>query len=100
MKIMTCEACIDLCREVIIKTPGNLWRAVNVARQNIDAGTLVQINRQDGSHTPIEKLNRDDPIPDLIEMDFHCTRCGEQFHLLCETYHGAGGRWSYGVEEI
>jgi hypothetical protein len=96
---MTCETCEDLCRELIIQTPGNLWSAINVARQNVDDGAIFQVQTQDGSYTPIAKLNRADPMPDLIEMDFHCTRCGEQFHLVCENYHGAGGHWSYGAEK-
>jgi hypothetical protein len=30
---------------------------------------------------------------DFVECELACTRCGARYHLACETYHGAGGRW-------
>ena len=91
----------SLCRPLswtgTIRTPKNLWMAVNVVRQNVDDGTIVQILRQGRSSTPIGNLGRDGSMPDFIEMDFQCIRCEEQFHLVCENYHGSGGRWSWGV---
>ena len=92
---MTCESCAELCHQVTIRTSGELWAAVNVAKQNVEDGTILQVHRSAATTTPIEELRRDTPIPDLIQMDFHCIRCDEQFHLVCETYHGAGGRWSW-----
>jgi len=80
---------------VIIGTPGELWTTIDVASQNVEDGTILQVHRPAATTMPVEKLTRSAPIPDLIQLDFHCIRCDEQFHLVCETYHGVGGRWSW-----
>ena len=92
---MTCARCADLCQEVPIRTPGELEKAVRVAGANLDDGAIIETSGGESS-TPFAELRSAGPRPDFIETDFKCVECGERFHLRCETYHGQGGRWSYG----
>lgn len=91
---MTCARCADLCQEVLIRTPGELEKAVRVAGANVDDGTIIEINSAK-SPTPLSELRSLGPRPDFINADFRCVTCGEIFQLRCETYHGQGGHWSY-----
>jgi hypothetical protein len=98
---MTCPACADLCQHVPIRSPRDLWQAIKIARQNVDDGTIVEFEVDDGTvvaATPIGELSEDGIRPDVIKTDFFCNNCRETFHLICETYHGSGGSWSYGVK--
>src|SRR5690242_16323298 len=91
---MSCPRCEDLCRQVPIRTPGELEKVALVAKANLEDRTIVEITSGEGS-TPFSTLMRDRPLPDLIRAEFRCVDCGEFFLLRCENYHGGGGNWSH-----
>lgn len=90
---MSCTKCDVLCQEVKIRTPGELERAVRIAKSALDAGTVVDVS-SGVMATPMTDLLQQG-WPDIVSADFRCTACGELFHLSCETYHGSGGNWTY-----
>jgi hypothetical protein len=97
---MTCSNCADLCQNVSIRHPKELWHVIEVAKQNIADGTVLEFHDEHGSvivPTPIGELSASRPTPDIIKADFRCVHCSETFHLFCETYHGSGGRWYFGA---
>src|SRR5689334_477891 len=91
---MSCARCEDLRQEVPIRTPGELEKVVRVARANLKDGTIVEI-ANGGQSVLLSTLTRNGPLPDIIQTDFRCTRCGEVFRLRCECYHGKGGSWTH-----
>jgi hypothetical protein len=91
---MSCARCEDLCRQVPIRTPGELEKVALVAKANLDDGTIVEIARGAVSRA-FSTLMGDRPLPDQIRADFRCTECDECFSLRCESYHGSGGNWSH-----
>lgn len=91
---MTCNNCADLQRYIEIRTPGELTKAVRVARDNLSDGTLQDITQP--SHSPsgtFSELPDVAPWPDYVEHYFRCATCGDGFRLSADTYHGAGGAW-------
>jgi hypothetical protein len=91
---MSCARCENLCRQVSIRTPGELEKVALVAKANLEDSTIVEITSGKGS-TAFSSLMHDRPLPDLIRAEFRCMECGEFFFLRCETYHGSGGDWSH-----
>ena len=91
---MPCEKCAELCVRYMIRQPGELRQAIEIARQNTEDGTIVEL--QDAaiaSEIPFPILAAGNPWGDFVEHRFRCTNCGEVFHLHAETYHGSGGYW-------
>ena len=91
---MSCARCEDLCRQIPIRTPGELERVALVAKANLDDGTIVEI-ASGAVPKAFSALMRGRPLPDQIRADFKCTGCDECFFLRCESYHGGGGNWSH-----
>ncbi len=91
---MTCEKCKDLCVRYEIRSPQQLGRAITIARQNIDDGTVSElIDKNPLGLPPFDSLRSDGPWDDLVAYRFRCTGCSEVFSLHAETYHGQGGAW-------
>ena len=91
MEVSACTSCVDLREVAEIKSPAQLAQAIRVVRGNLADGTLVEAS----SDAPgaFDSLQEGAPWPDYIEHEFNCSRCGQRFRLVAETYHGAGGRW-------
>jgi hypothetical protein len=95
---MGCEKCRDLCRLFEIRSPSDLSKAIRVAKDNIEDGTIVESrDRPDGrDRTQVESVLSvpdDGPWGDYLEFYFECSQCRQIFRLAAETYHGAGGQW-------
>ncbi len=91
---MPCEKCNELCVRFAIRQPRDLQRAIEIAKQNIDDGTITEIS----DSTPISQITfsalaTGQPWDDIVGYRFRCNSCGEIFSLHAETYHGSGGYW-------
>ena len=84
---MSCAKCEELCQEVPIRSPGELRRAIAVAKANVADGTLIEIIAVSASplQTGLSELDTSGPWPDIVSADFRCANCGQPFHLSCET---------------
>jgi hypothetical protein len=91
---MACEKCKELCVRFAIRHPQDLRRTIEIAKQNIQDGTIVEIQTiSQDDQIPFSELNIDQPLDDYISYRFRCISCGELFYLHVETYHGSGGYW-------
>lgn len=89
-----CEKCSDLQNRFDIRTPGELTKAIRVARANLADGTLQEIALPANSPSVAFSEQPDvGPWPDNVEHYFRCVTCGSGFRLSADTYHGAGGSW-------
>jgi hypothetical protein len=71
-----------------------LRKAIDIARQNIEDGTIVEIpNDNSLSQVSFSELASGATWDDIVEHYFRCSYCGEEFTLHAETYHGTGGYW-------
>jgi hypothetical protein len=93
---LSCEHCEALCEEQKINSPSALRKALIAARDNLDDGTLRelphQISHQVGASSFLEVANGT-AWEDIVNFEFECNHCGQQFQLRAETYHGVGGAW-------
>jgi hypothetical protein len=90
----SCDRCADLRVRYDIRTPGELMKAIRVARANLSDGTLRDITQT--AHSPsgdFGDLPEAGPWPDYVEHYFRCHSCGHGFRLAVDTYHGSGGKW-------
>ncbi len=91
---MSCEKCQDLCVRYEIRSPRELGRAILIARQNVDDGTVSELIDSNPLGLPsFTSLQAEGPWDDIVAYRFKCTACGEVFSLHAETYHGRGGAW-------
>jgi len=88
---MSCTPCSELRLVWPIRSPGELLKAVNIVRQNVDDGTIREVAR--GSGPGFDDLSPDGLWEDHLNYKFQCRWCGETFSLIAETYHGGGGEW-------
>ena len=92
--MMPCAKCRDLCIRVRIRSPQDLERAIHIASQNIQDGTIVEVEETtpQGAMT-FSSLAKGALWDDLVSFRFKCVCCGEEFSLSAETHHGSGGYW-------
>lgn len=91
---MSCEKCKDLCVRFAIRQPHELRRAIQIAKQNLDDGTITEVpNSNPISQVTFAALAKGEQWDDIIGYRFRCSSCGELFSLHAETYHGRGGYW-------
>jgi hypothetical protein len=91
---MPCEKCAELCVRYQIQQPRELRKAIDIARQNIEDGTIVELQSSSPvSQVPFSALASGAAWNDIVEHRFRCANCGELFSLHAETYHGSGGYW-------
>ena len=91
---MACPSCDNLCIRYAIRHPRDLHHAIEIAKQNINDGTLVEV--QDSSpHSDVSfnVIASGGAWGDIVAYRFKCRSCGELFALHAETYHGSGGCW-------
>lgn len=91
---MPCDKCRDLCVRFAIRQPHELRRAILIAQQNLDDGTITELAATNpDSQTTFSAIARGEPWDDIVGYRFRCNACGELFSLHAETYHGSGGYW-------
>jgi hypothetical protein len=97
MTFATCNRCSDLQRELVVESPGQLRDLVRLVQKHLAEGTLEERQSQEafGSTAPFNSVPEEGPWPDYLLYTFQCTSCDSRFRLETETYHGAGGRWSW-----
>lgn len=93
---MTCPRCTDLCVVYPIRSPGELRKAISVAGDNLQDGTIEEAPVENPPFEPrvpfLDVLGGSNP-GDYVCYRFRCKSCGEVFALTAETYHGSGGSW-------
>ncbi len=92
---MSCDRCQDLCVEYRITLPSDLRRAIKIIGDSVNDGTLqeVQLAPKPYCSVPFQDLVTGGAWDDIVSYDFQCYRCGQEFNLGAETYHGRGGSW-------
>lgn len=91
---MSCEKCKDLCMRFVIRQPNELCRAIQIAKQNLDDGTITEVPNSDPiSQVTFAALAKGEQWGDIVGYRFRCSSCDELFSLHAETYHGSGGYW-------
>lgn len=91
---MSCESCADLCVKYVIRTPNDLRKAIRIAAQNVQDGTITEIKADpDWNQFSFEECAKTMCWGDIVAYQFVCNRCGRRFTLGAETYHGSGGSW-------
>jgi hypothetical protein len=91
---MPCAKCNDLCVRFPIRSPRELKRAIEIAKQNVDDGTVSEVQVADSpSQVRFSQLAAGEPWDDIVRYRFRCNSCRELFSLHAETYHGSGGYW-------
>lgn len=91
---MSCPSCVDLCVRYRIDSPDELRKAIRIAAQNVQDGTLREVvSPENGNRLTFHELAQGAVWDDLVSYYFQCRTCGQSFHLHAETYHGSGGYW-------
>jgi hypothetical protein len=91
---MSCPSCSDLCVRYRIGSPSELSKAIRIAFQNVQNGTLREVFlSENGNGPPLGELAQGAAWNDLVSFGFKCQACGQSFRLHAETYHGSGGYW-------
>jgi hypothetical protein len=91
---MACAKCNDLCVRFAIQQPYELRRAIEIAKQNVEDGTISEIpDANPLSQVSFSALAAGKPWDDIVAFRFRCNSCAELFSLHAETYHGSGGYW-------
>lgn len=91
---MTCGRCQNMDEYVRFRTPGELFKVVEVVRQAVADGHLFEIDAG-----PMKGLidfgdiSEKGPWDDVLIYRFKCPDCAQNFTLGGETYHGCGGAW-------
>jgi hypothetical protein len=94
LRNMSCQQCS------LLQTRRKIWGlqglsdAITSAKAAVADGMLSETNAGPMAGTiTFAHLDPNGPYDDLLIYNFDCTRCGQQFQLSAETYHGAGGAW-------
>lgn len=93
---MACPRCDELNLVWLIRTPGELRKAIRIVRGNVDDGTIRP--RDDdpvrgAGDVPFSELREAGPWSDILVYRFDCTSCAQGFELFAMTYKGDGSRW-------
>ena len=91
---MPCEKCADLCVRYPIRQPNDLLKAIKIARQNVEDGTIIELpDLKSINQNSFSAVASGEVWGDIFEYNFCCSNCSERFSLHAETYHGSGGYW-------
>jgi hypothetical protein len=91
---MSCRSCSDLCIRYRIGSPSELGKAIRIAFQNVQDGTLREVDPPENDSGPtFSELAQGAAWGDVVSFGFECQTCGQSFRLHAETYHGSGGYW-------
>jgi hypothetical protein len=85
----SCPVCRDLRERLEIRLPGELTRAIRLARERMRDGSLLL----DGDAGAFAGLRESGPWPDVVDFSFRGAACGALFRLWADAYHGRGGVW-------
>ena len=89
-----CDRCKHLKAPLTIAWPDDLRRAIRLAKENVENGTLAVVDAETlPGAQPFAQLSPAGRWDDMVHFVFVCTACGQRFELSAETYHGAGGAW-------
>lgn len=81
----------------MVATEARYLELAGAARELVADGTL----RLTSGNVPLESLQVGRPLPsdgsDTLQHEFTCVRCGRQYVLWVDTYHG-GGAWEQNTE--
>lgn len=92
---MSCERCDELCVKYVIRAPDHLRKAIRIAKNALDEGTLSEINTMnDWNQYSFHECAKNMVWGDIVDYHFACNYCQTRFVLGAETYHGSGGYWS------
>lgn len=91
---MSCNRCQELMAPFLIRTPGELGKAVRAVQANLTDGTLEQVAAGELSPRPFCDIRENGPWDDVLSYRFRCRECSQSFSLTAETYHGGGGEWA------
>jgi hypothetical protein len=81
-----CLKCLRFVPRVSIGTPYDFRRRVDRIKSFVNRGVLNIVQ----SSSPLEEIPRDGPLQDNYFYAFQCARCGREFQLLVDIYHGRG----------
>lgn len=91
---MPCEKCTNLCVRYPIRQPNDLLKAIKIAKQNVEDGTIIELpDLESINQNSFEAVASGEAWGDIVEYNFCCSNCSERFSLHAETYHGSGGYW-------
>jgi hypothetical protein len=91
---MSCPNCSDLCVRYRIGSASELSKAIKIAIQNVQDGTLREVvSSENGNGPTFSELAQGAVSGDVVSFGFKCQTCGQSFRLHAETYHGSGGYW-------
>jgi hypothetical protein len=91
---MSCPSCSDLCVRYRIESPSELKKAIKIAFQNVQDGTLRDVvSPENANGSTFSQLATGAAWDDVVSYGFQCQTCGQSFRLHAETYHGSGGYW-------
>jgi hypothetical protein len=91
---MTCARCENLDEDVSFRTPGELFRAVEVVRQALSNGDIEEMDAGAMKGTiAFRDLSATGPLDDHLLFRFRCPDCGQNFVLEAVPYRGDGGSW-------
>jgi len=96
---VSCNQCEDLDLTWEIRSPGELAKAIRVARANLKDGTIVESSYWPKGiikteNEPFSNIKESGPFEDIIQYYFECPKCCQLYSFSCETYHGSGGEWA------
>ncbi len=88
----------SISNEYHIRTPQDLSRIIHMVKEALKGGRLVEIDYWPERRIPFyrasfETISEKGPWPDYVEYYFEDTTTKQCFRLVCETYHGFGGKW-------
>lgn len=91
-----CKKCEELNLKVLIRSSGELEKAIRVIKANLEDKTIIQT-----SNTSIDfkNINISGPWEDVLNYKFKCTNCGRIFIFGVDTYHCRGGSWRPIIDE-
>ncbi len=100
LKVMHgCEHCNEVNQVFRIKKPQDLRKAIKVASDNINDGTIIESEYwpegcSNHNNVSFSRLAGGAHWGDTVDYFFECPKCKSLYNLSAETYHGSGGKWA------
>jgi len=90
-----CDVC-DQLNNIEIRTPGELFDIIDQLKEATKNGVFIEIPKKsdedDFEQTKLFSIEKDKPLPDIIQIYLKCNKCGNEIELFCDTYHDFGGK--------
>ena len=81
-----CLKCVRFVGRRRIRFPSDPWRSVERIRPFVSSGVLKIVQ----ANSPIEEIGQTKPLKDVYVLAFQCSRCGREFQIIADMYHGRG----------